>query len=173
MGKRKQVIIDKKFQFKTTFSIIGVVTIITAFIIGAIAVSIVYNNIKLENIHVLEDKIVHYLSQAPTQEKIDHQARRGVFLNHVKNLKTMKRIIKYNKILMVVLILMVIAQGIILYLLLIRKTHRISGPIYVMSNYMKEIIDGKMPQTRQLREKDELKDFYDIFVEMVETLKKK
>ena len=33
----------------------------------------------------------------------------------------------------------------------------------VISNFMKEIIEGKEPSFRDLREKDELKDFYELF----------
>jgi len=56
--------------------------------------------------------------------------------------------------------------------MLIRKTHRISGPIYVMSNYMQQIIEGKIPDhVRKLRKKDELQEFYKIFTKMVESIK--
>jgi nitrogen fixation/metabolism regulation signal transduction histidine kinase len=55
--------------------------------------------------------------------------------------------------------------------MIIKITHRISGPVYVMSNYMKEIINGIIPSPRPLRDKDELKNFYELFVEMVKSLK--
>ena len=64
MYKRKQYIIDKKFQLKTTFSIIGIVSIITAFIIGAIATSVVYNNEKIDNIHAIENNIFDLIDEA-------------------------------------------------------------------------------------------------------------
>ena len=54
--------------------------------------------------------------------------------------------------------------------MLIRKTHRVSGPIYVISNFMREIIAGKRPHLRPLREHDELKDFYELFKQMVDAV---
>jgi signal transduction histidine kinase len=56
--------------------------------------------------------------------------------------------------------------------MLILKTHRISGPIYVMSNYIKEMINGKYPHPRPLRKHDELTDFYALFTQLADTLAK-
>ena len=57
--------------------------------------------------------------------------------------------------------------------MIIRITHRISGPIYVMSNYIKDIINGDFPDPRPLRDKDELKKFYSLFVDLVDSIKEK
>nr|HPN12559.1 hypothetical protein [Spirochaetota bacterium] len=64
MTKRKQYIIDRKYQLRTTFSIIGVVTLVTAVILGAITASVVYNtaklndnNSKIQNIYDIENNI--------------------------------------------------------------------------------------------------------------------
>jgi hypothetical protein len=42
-----------------------------------------------------------------------------------------------------------------------------------MSNYIKEIINGDLPEPRPLRDKDELKHFYSLFVDLVESIKEK
>ena len=60
-----------------------------------------------------------------------------------------------------------------MFVMIIKITHRISGPIYVMSGYMKDIIDGKLPTPRNLREKDGFREFYELFREMIEVIKKK
>ena len=49
MSKRKQLIIDKEFQLKTTFSIIGMVAGIVAVIVIVIGANIVYNNRSMES----------------------------------------------------------------------------------------------------------------------------
>ncbi|HSA15053.1 MAG TPA: signal protein, partial [Spirochaetota bacterium] len=59
------------------------------------------------------------------------------------------------------------------YMLIIKMTHRISGPLFVMTNYMKEVINGKYPSPRPLRKKDELKDFYDVFGQMVQKIRQR
>ena len=170
---RKQYIVDKQFQLRTTFSIIGVVSVISAIIIAVIAGTIIYNNVKIHNIYEIEDNIVHFLTAQPIgiEDKALQTAMKDIANNHSANMETLHGIIDLNRILLVALIISIIAQSVILYILLIRKTHRISGPIYVMTMYMKEIIDGRWPNPRPLREKDELKTFYHVFTQMVISLK--
>lgn len=93
--------------------------------------------------------------------------------NHEHNLYNINKINHYNKLLLFSLVICVVFQGIILFIMIIKMTHRISGPIYVMSVYMREIIEGRMPEPRNLREKDEFKDFYELFREMIEAIKKR
>ena len=173
MKQRKQYIIDRKFQLRTTFAIIGVVSIISAIIIAALASTIVYNNIKIKNIYEIEDQIVHFLTynSGSGEDKALKGAMKEIANNHAVNMATLNRIIDLNRVLLIVLIVSIILQSALLYFLMIRKTHRISGPIYVMSNYMKEIIEGKWPNPRPLRDKDELKTFYHLFGQMVQSLK--
>ncbi len=172
---RKQYVIDKKFQLKTTFAVIGTVTILTGIIIAAIATSVAYNNTKIENINEIEDNVVHFLTSRP--QGIDDpgykNAIKEIAQNHSNNMATLKRIIQYNKILLIILLIFVVVQGTVLYILMIKKTHRISGPVYVISNYIKDIIAGNYPQCRPLRSKDELKDFYELFIQMVDVLRKR
>ena len=88
-------------------------------------------------------------------------------------MKTLKDIMSFNKILLFLIFGLIIVHSIVLYVLIIRKTHRISGPIYVMSMYIEEIIKGKLPNPRPLRDNDELKDFYELFKKMVDSLRDK
>ncbi len=203
MSKRKQYIIDKEFQLKTTFSIIGVVAVIIAVIIVIIGANIVINNSKMninnknisanneniKNINEIQDNIVHFLSSRSLarEDKIYKQAIKEVVKNHVNNMKRLKdimasndnimksntEIMRMNNYLLISIIIIIVIGTIVLYYQLIRKTHRISGPIYVMSMYLRDLIKGNYPEMRNLRTKDELKDFYDLFREMVETLKKR
>ena len=64
----------------------------------------------------------------------------------------------------------IILLGIFLYFYMINITHRISGPIYVVKKYMEDIIAGGRPEFRDLREKDEFKEFYRTFVVMMQEL---
>jgi len=203
MKKRTQYLIDRKFQLRHTFSIIGLKFVVIALITGAIAFNAAYNNGQLSrnnaqlqniindqsNIIIIQDNNVEALltySQA-VKDKTRIKAINDVAMLHGRNMKTLEQnnhtisdiishtdnVIKYNTGLLVTVCVFIILQGIILYFMLIRKTHRISGPIYVMSNYMKQIIDGNFPENmRHLRKHDELKEFYDLFREMVRSLKK-
>ena len=187
MKKRKQYIIDKGFQLRHTFSIIGIVSVITAVILIAITASVVYNNNKLTenntkitNIYEIENSIFVSLSSLPESVK-DPVLRKALIQNtknHDRNMETLNRIIafnttiiRYNKILLVAILAIILAESIALYVILIRKTHRISGPIYVISNFMKDIIAGRDPKLRPLRKGDELQEFYDLFQKMVKAIR--
>jgi hypothetical protein len=50
-------------------------------------------------------------------------------------------------------------------------THRVAGPVYVMSHYVSVIAKGRYPQMRALRKRDELKGFFDRFQEAIESLR--
>jgi nitrogen fixation/metabolism regulation signal transduction histidine kinase len=149
------------------------VTVISAIIIAVIATSLVFNNIKIENIYEIEDNIVHFLTSRPhgIEDPSYKNAIRDIAVNHSENMQTLNRIIKYNKTLLIALLAFIAVQGVILYMLIIKMTHRISGPLYVMSMYMRDIINGKIPNPRPLRKKDELKEFYEVFREMVKSIK--
>ncbi len=201
--KRKQLIIDKKFQLKTTFSIIGIVAVIVALIIIVIGANIVVNNGKMgknnvhidsnnkniKNINEIQDNIVHFLSSRTlkNEDKIYSQAIKDISKNHIANMDKMKSIMnsnekimesnrdimKMNNWLLIAIIIVIIAGTVVLYFQLIRKTHRISGPIYVMTLYMREVLKGNYPEFRELRTHDELKEFYDLFKEVVGNIKAK
>ncbi len=188
MTKRKQYIIDRKYQLRTTFLVIGIVTVVTAVILGTIAVSVVYNNTKLndnnakiQNIYDIENSIFNTLSVIPsTANPALQQASRESSIKHDLNMETLgniitynNTIISYNKYLLVGILFIVVFECALLYIILIRQTHRVSGPIYVISTFMKDIIEGREPNLRPLRDKDELKDFYELFKEMVATVRQR
>jgi len=54
---------------------------------------------------------------------------------------------------------------------LIVLTHRICGPLLVMERQLKELRAGRFPHIRNLRKKDEFKEFYATFAGMVSGLK--
>ncbi len=52
-------------------------------------------------------------------------------------------------------------------------THRVAGPIFVMGHYMSVLAQGRYPRMRTLRHRDELKAFFQNFIEAVGTLKQR
>ncbi|HSV95830.1 MAG TPA: hypothetical protein VLM75_02720 [Spirochaetota bacterium] len=174
MTQRKKYVLDKKFQFKTAFSIIAVILLVSAVIVAAISANISMNNRRLNNIIVLYNNNVEALlafsQEAAGAENLPIANISGI---HAQNVATMEKIIAQNNALLRGIVVFILAQGAILFIALIRKTHHISGPIYVMSGYMKEIIAGKYPSPRPLRKNDEFKEFYALFGEMVERLKER
>jgi hypothetical protein len=56
-------------------------------------------------------------------------------------------------------------------LLGVLMTHRVSGPIYVMSHYLAALAAGRYPRIRALRKRDELKTFFELFQKAVDSMK--
>ena len=50
-------------------------------------------------------------------------------------------------------------------------THRVAGPVYVMSHYVGVLAQGRYPIMRELRKADELKEFFERFRGALETMR--
>jgi len=50
-------------------------------------------------------------------------------------------------------------------------THRIAGPIFIISRYLRVMKDGLYPDMRPLRDGDEMKSFFDLFKDMVDNMR--
>lgn len=203
MTKRTQFIVDRKFQLKQTFSTIRITFFSVALIALITVGTIAYNNYKLgimsensediirklENINIIQDNIVETIltwAQDPGR-KIQKDAIAEVSQKNQRNMQMIQenvttiqsnitannRITDYNNIMLILIAVLLILSGPLLYLLMIRKTHHISGPIHVMSNYLREIIEGRIPTVRPIRKNDEFQEFYALFAEMVESLREK
>lgn len=173
MYQRKQYIINKGFQLKTTFTIIGFIFIIVAILTVLIASYSLSVSKKMKMINEIEDNIVQVLT-VPNPELNESNQKFSIQMakNHATNMETLKDMQRFNTILIWVIILIVFIQGIVLYFVLIRQTHRIAGPLFVMTRYMKDIINGSIPENlRPLRDKDLLKDVYEVFQGMIESLR--
>jgi hypothetical protein len=189
MKKRKKLLIDKKFQFKTTFKIIGTFYLLLLIIIAAIVVNAVSNNRKLSEIISRQERAVQvqkdvlsalFTFSKSMNKKTIELAHKQVSEDVNYNLQAMNKnsqavtdIAGNNTKLLYGIIIFIILQAVVLYFILIRTTHRISGPIYHISGYIKDITAGKYPSIRPLRKNDEFKEFHELVVAMAESLKKK
>ncbi len=52
-------------------------------------------------------------------------------------------------------------------------THRVAGPVFVMGHYLTVLSQGRFPRMRTLRRSDELKNFFRVFIDAVEAMKKR
>jgi hypothetical protein len=174
MYKRKQYVVDKSFQLKTTFTIIGFIFICVALLTILMSVNVYDNNKKLDKILMIEDNIVQVLTSSDVATAEQAGFNRKMARDHSENQQNMMKMINYNYILIYVIIGIIFIQGVVLFFVLIRQTHRIAGPLFVVTRYMKDIINGHYPEhLRPLRDTDLLKDFYAIFNEMVFVLRER
>ncbi len=189
MGKRKQVIIDKKFQLKTTFSIILVVIAVFAVLMAIVSATAIYNNSKLENAVINQKRVLSGQYEAfsgllvlsrqehCTLEQInraaDEMADKVDRSQQMSNetIASMEGIIVWNYVLIFIIAGIVVLQCAVMFIVIIRKTHRIIGPAKLMTSQMDELAAGKVPDLRPLREDDELQDLYASFARVVEYVK--
>jgi nitrogen fixation/metabolism regulation signal transduction histidine kinase len=71
------------------------------------------------------------------------------------------------------LIAFVVCMAVVLFLWGIIITHKVAGPIFIISRYLRELGEGRAPQTRPLRRGDELKEFFETFSAMLASMKQK
>jgi hypothetical protein len=50
-------------------------------------------------------------------------------------------------------------------------THRVAGPVFVMGHYLHVLAEGRFPRMRTLRRSDELKVFFQTFLDAVDAMK--
>lgn len=186
MDQRKQKIIDKKFQLHTTYSVMGIFFSLIFVIIVMVGFNFYNDNKKIERIIKEQKNIMNEQSGIINStlqilnikggdyyklntKIIEKNNRNSEIINN--NMKVLEELIQRNNLIFLIVIAFLISVGFILYPVLIRKTHKISGPIHIMSMYIKDIINGKYPELRPLRKKDELKDFYELFSQLVMYIK--
>ena len=176
MKKRKQFVLYKDFQKNIAFSLILFLIISNLIIGGTLAGVMFYNNERILKLNKSQKKIALELqAKTITADKkvtIDSKLQNLMIVNS-KNTFLLGKITRSNKILVMVIGVFLILFSIIAYIRIIRRTHRIAGPIYIISKYIQDIIEGNLPETRQLRKQDELQEFHAKFVDMVNTLKAK
>lgn len=184
MALRKRKIIDRTFQLKTIFAIIGIALCSFLVLIAFVAVQTTHDTRKITNavadVHRAmeqDDRIVNEFVQQlhagggrtqvqksaaflKTHNKIMRSVR-----NTAENLSDQTR---NNLLFISIVVLLVVLLSASLFIYLLRLTHRIAGPVYVMSRHIRDILENRKPEIRELRDKDELRDFYVEFVALVE-----
>ncbi len=197
MKTKRKYVIDRQFQFKKSFAVVGFMSIVLMFVMISVGVFISINNDKIEanNLMVvknteetkeileLQQIIFINLSSIPPDatEEIDLLRAEEMNKDYNRSIKklnqimaTNQRIVELNSDILTmngwlagVLPVTFFVGIVILHFFMIRQTHRISGPIFVMTRYINELLDGKAPEMKDLRKKDDFKDFYDLLRQLV------
>ncbi len=183
---KRKILIDKKLQLKTAFSIIRFYFI--AFFI--ILILMIIHNIATDKkingtikdlngaINTEQNIVKAFIKYSDItanseiqleSQKIsdDHNQSIKIIETHIA---VLTGLLNSNFVVISIIAGFMIIMGIVLFYYLIRLTHTISGPIYVITQHIQDIIDGKEPSLRALREDDQLKEFYSKFSDMVKKL---
>lgn len=84
-----------------------------------------------------------------------------------------EQVMRGDQIFLLYLIVLVVVIGLALGFWGLVVTHRISGPLYLVERYLTELAEGRYPDVRPLRKRDELQGFFRAFDEAITTLAKR
>jgi nitrogen fixation/metabolism regulation signal transduction histidine kinase len=185
MGKkRKQLVVDKKFQFNLSIKAI-ILPLITTLTVSAVLLYFADRSNRLINennsyINTIIDNqgsmIDMFLSTPALQYSGNPVIKEGVtnFKENIGKLKQItdnsRTITENSRNVFNILILMTIIQTIVIFSMFLFFSHKISGPIKVMRNHLKHLKEGNYPELRPLRKKDQLKEFYNEFCDTIDHL---
>ena len=184
---RKKYILDKKFQFSISLRAIVLPLITTLAICAALLYFASTNNILInennKNLNAIidtQDGMFDMFMAVPALQdpnnplvkKCDLAFKENLRVTHLIN-KNHERIKKNSLIVLYILIVMTVIQTAIIFFQFIFFSHKISGPILVMTNYLRELKNGGRPDFRPLRKNDELRDFYQEFRDTIDSISKK
>ncbi|GAB4292636.1 MAG: hypothetical protein Kow0090_06630 [Myxococcota bacterium] len=85
----------------------------------------------------------------------------------------MERVNSEDQQILFVLIFGIAALVIALLVWGVLMTHRVAGPLFIITRYTNQIADGIYPNLRPLRKQDELQDFFEAYKDMVNELIKR
>lgn len=184
MKSRKSIIVDKSFQVK--FAVRLSALTLTA-LIASLAITALF---ALRTTREITTEIATLQKAVDTEENIvkafliyagaagpgtgalklsaktvadDHAMSIGVMRDHIARLRNLTP--DYVK-LFAALGIFALAVAMFNFWYLIRLTHRIAGPVFVMQRHLQGLIDGTAPPLRDLRENDEFKELHATVLEL-------
>ena len=145
----KGLLIDKRFQLKYTLIVVFLALVISI-VLGFLLVGRVSENtvLTLDNLRGMNAE-PEFLSRS-----------------EAALVERDREVIVFLVVCLVGLVLGITILGIFV-------THKVAGPIFVMSRYLKEIAHGNLREVRALRKGDELLEFYDTFQRMLTSLRER
>lgn len=189
MVKRRTKIVDKKFQLSVTLKIMGASTLsflLVLLIVGTKAIrseaNISTTIANLKQAVETENNIVKAFVEFSSQFRGEtiRLATNNISSDHRKSIHTITGYIGFLQdqsgeyyYVIIAIIVVVVIQTLFYFFFLIRFTHRIAGPQVVINRVLQDLIDGKKPHLRELREKDELKELYEKLKVLAAKLEKK
>lgn len=181
---RKKYMLDKKFQLEISVRAI-VLPLLTIVVIAGVLLYfarvnnrlIQENNGYIGEIVGTQDQMIEMFLSTPALQNVENPIVRNGAETFKKNIGQLKmisdnsaRIVKNSSQFFVIIIVLTILQTIVIFLVFIMISHKISGPLHVMTMHLRAIQEGKTPHFRPLRKNDKLHDFYHELRKAVEHL---
>jgi len=187
--KKRQIIVNRKFQFNIAASFAGVSAVTMTIVIVILSTFMIKNNMKLEEItrnqHVLSGtqeeifKTLIAFSTSKSMNKIhistsmlqkDNENTKKLL---TQNNEKIQIITERNNALIMVMIVLAVIQSVVIFYLMLKRSHRISGPVFLLNRYISDIKNGMNPEIRPLRINDDFHDLFDNFRELADMIREK
>jgi HAMP domain-containing protein len=152
---RRIYVVDRRFQLKYTALLVFFGGAIMAAFGWAVWREVLINSELLEGKRIEQGLLAGHTTGVPTMAEF-HQALASA-----------------DQRMLLIILLAALAVAATLGLLGILITHRIAGPVLVLSRYAEALSQGTYPPMRPLRKNDELKGYFEIFRRAVDRLKEK
>jgi methyl-accepting chemotaxis protein len=183
---KRKILINKYYQLKTSFGVAGLFALSMGILFIISSSMLVWNNISIAKAmthqmdlqKVQEDILqsIEMLAKYGNKKNLIFEAYKAIgdLKKNTDSLKEsnelLRRSIAVNQYLMWINGILGVALIIAVFAIVLRRTHRVAGPMFLMKRYMNDIIQGRVPEIRVLRKDDEFKDVFETFVSMIETL---
>ncbi|WP_394831865.1 hypothetical protein LVJ94_35650 [Pendulispora rubella] len=172
----RNYLIDSSFQLKYTGFIIAVALVISA-ILGVFLLSTSHKVVEQSDHVLVESKKVSDVVKMTIRDNYaDNPELANAFngeavLNEQKLAEQRQSLVQKQKIMFAALVGGLTLMVILIGLLGIYFTHKVAGPIYKMTMLLRQVGEGKLSFHGRLRRGDELQDFFQTFLDMVQSLK--
>lgn len=188
MKKTRKILIDKKYQLSmaVTFTAIAAIAVSVFIVIMAYTANNYSNDLEAvaanqREISSQQNEVFKTLLALSSSKNLKNfrvsknELERDMALNMSKldeSITIINQINKSNYRLVFILVILLLLQSCVMFYFIIKRSHRTYGPIHILNKYIDEIKNGKYPEIRSLRDKDDFTELFDNFREMVEKLKK-
>jgi len=172
----RNYLLDSSFQLKYTGFIVAVALIISA-ILGVFLLNTAHNVVEQSQRVVDESKKVSdVVKMNITNNYGDNPELANAFTGEAlvteqKVAEQRQSLVQKQRVMLVALVSGLTLMVVLIGLLGIYFTHRVAGPIYKMTLLLRQVSEGKLSFHGRLRRGDELQDFFQTFLNMVESLK--
>lgn len=191
MTKRhmRHIIVNGRFQYHIAATFAGLSALIMAVIIIILSSVLISNNAQLDGIsrnqQVLsgtQNEIFKTLIALSASKNLKNMRISADMLKHDndetkrlldQNNEKVRVITARNRSLIVMLIVSAAIQSAIIFYIMLRRSNRISGPLFLLNRYINEIRSGNYPEIRKLRSHDDFQDVFENFRGLVDMMRGK
>ncbi|HXK66342.1 MAG TPA: hypothetical protein PK348_08755, partial [Spirochaetota bacterium] len=161
---KRSIIINRYYQLKTGFGVAGLFALCISILFIITGSFVMWNNrsisramahqLDLQNVQDDILKSIEMLSQYGNRKNLIFEAYKAIG-DLQKNASALKesnelltRSIAINRYLMWINGVLGITLVVVTFIIVVRRTHRVAGPMFLLKRYMNEIIEGKVPEIR-------------------------